>query len=70
MKLSEMSNNDIRTFHLRLSRAEYEELERLQETVNIRYGTQLSKTETIKAAIGCYQKLFDNFAFLGSEKKG
>lgn len=65
-----MSNNDIRTFHLRLSRAEYAELERLQETVNDRYNKQLNKTEVIKAAIGCYQKLFDTFTFLGTEEKG
>lgn len=65
-----MSNNDIRTFHLRLTREEYEELEKLQETVNARFNIQLNKTETIKAAIGCYQSLFDTFPFIGSEKKG
>lgn len=43
--------NDIRTFHLRLSRAEYEELERLQETVNKTMSEQYTKSEIIKMAL-------------------
>lgn len=49
--MSEMSNNDIRTFHLRMSRKEYEELERIQTVVNETMGEQYNKTDIIKMAL-------------------
>lgn len=69
--MSEMSNNDIRTFHLRMSRKEYEKLEKLQETMNTRYNVQLSKTEVILLSIAWHQALIDKFASLENiEKNG
>lgn len=49
--MSEMSSNDIRTFHLRLTREEYEELERIQTVVNETTGKQRNKSEIIKMAL-------------------